>query len=592
MNRNNSHHLRRRLRRIRKFFSYYRPYRGLLALDLACAFVVSAVTLALPLLTRYITGVVLAGPGLHAPATLHTLYAFGAGTLGLIALYTVCNVFVDSRGHAMGAMMERDMRAELFAHYEKLSFRFYDRERVARLMTRLTSDLLSLAELYHHGPEDISISLFKLAGSFAILFSINPRLTLALSVFVPVMALYAVLTGRRMNRTLRACNERIGDINARAEDTLAGIRVVQSFANEEIEARKFAAANNRFLESRARGYRSEALCYTVLESFTQLITASVIVLGGAAIAGGTLTLPDLLAFLLCVSFLIEPALKLVNFLRLWKEGSVAFGRFMEILEIEPDIADRPGARPLRHVEGDIAFRRVRFRYQEDTGEVLSDLSLHIRAGEHLALVGPSGAGKTTLCSLIPRFYDVSAGAVLLDGRDIRDFTLPSLRGAIGMVQQDVYLFDGTVEENILYGRPGAAHDQVVEAAKKANAHEFILRLPHGYDTEIGQRGVRLSGGQRQRLSIARVFLKDPPVLIFDEATSALDNESERAIQDSTERLMRGRTTLVIAHRLSTVRSADRIVVLTEGGIAEEGTHDELMRRRGAYAALYNSQARL
>lgn len=569
--------------RSRKFLSYYQPYLRLLFADLACAFVVSAVTLALPLLVRHITRLVLEE---DAAAALDRIYLTGALMLALVAVHTLCNWFVDYRGHVMGAMMESDMRAELFAHFQRLSFGFYDEQRTGQLMTRISNDVFALTELFHHGPEDIVISLLKFTGAFVILIHINVELTLITFLFLPPMAAYAFYFNRRMSAALRESRDRIGDINAQVEDTLAGIRVVHSFANEAIEIEKFGRENGRFLASRSDAYQSEAYFYNGLVAFTQLITVAVVVFGGAAIVNASLDLADLLTFLLFIGVLIDPIQRYANFARLYQEGITGFHRFMEVLEVEPDIRDAPHAVDLTRVAGHVAFQDVSFRYNEDGAHVLRNISLTINAGEYVALVGSSGVGKTTLCSLISRFYDVTAGAILLDGRDIRDIRLRSLRGNIGIVQQDVYLFAGTVLENIRYGRPDAGREEVIAAAVRANAHDFIMALPHGYDTYVGQRGVKLSGGQKQRLSIARVFLKDPPVVILDEATSALDNESEKAVRDSLERLTANRTTLVIAHRLSTVRNAQKILVLTDGGIHEQGTHETLLDLGGVYASQY------
>ncbi len=571
--------------RLRKFFSYYEPYRGLLIADLLCAFVVSAVTLALPLCTNYITRMVLEG---HGPDTLARVYTMGAAMLALVLVYTVCNTFVDYQGHMMGTLMESDMRHELFAHYQRLSFRFYDEQKTGQLMTRLTSDLMSLSELYHHGPEDIAIAVLKLVGVFMILFSIDVRLSLIVALFVPIMLVYALFFNRKMNRAMRESKARIGDINAQVEDSLAGIRVVKSFTNEAIETTKFAYENQRFVDSRRAGYKNEAYFYEGTLAFTQLMSIVVIVFGGVGILGGTLDVADLLTYIFCVGILVDPIQRMVNFARLYQEGVTGFQRFMDMLEIAPEIEDAPDAVELAQIQGRITFRDVSFTYNEAYDHVLKQISLDIQPGEYVALVGPSGAGKTTLCSLIPRFYEVGAGSILLDSVDIRAITLRSLRSQIGIVQQEVYLFAGTVAENIGYGRLHASAEEIVAAAKKANAHEFIMALPDGYDTDIGQRGVKLSGGQKQRLSIARVFLKDPPIVIFDEATSALDNESERAVQASFEQLSNNRTTLVIAHRLSTIRNAQRIVVLTGDGIAEQGTHEALIARNGTYARLYNT----
>lgn len=572
--------------RTRKFFSYYRPYTGLLIADMACAFVLSVITLILPLAARYITKELLES---GSPTVLQEIYWVGALMVGLVGVYSLCEMFVDYQGHSMGARMESDMREELFDHYQKLSFAFYDEQRTGQLMTRLTNDIFWLTELYHHGAEDLVISLIMFVGAFLILININVPLTLVVFLFLPLMAVYAFYFNRRMNAALRVTKDRIGDINAQIEDTLAGIRVVKSFGNEEVEREKFVHANRRFVEARRAGYKSEAYFSTGMNAFTELLTIAVIVFGSVTIVNAQIDLADLVTYLLCVGILIQPIKRMVNFARLYQEGITGFARFMEALEVEPDIVDQPGAVDLPCAKGNIEFRNVSFRYREDHNDVLKNISLNIKAGEYIALVGTSGVGKTTLCSLIPRFYEVSEGAILLDGIDIRQITMRSLRQQIGIVQQDVYLFAGTVAENIRYGKRDACMEEIVEAAKQANAHNFIMRLPDGYDTDIGQRGVKLSGGQKQRLSIARVFLKNPPIIIFDEATSALDNESERAVQESLERLASNRTTLVIAHRLSTIRNAKRIIVLTGSGIDEQGTHEELIARNGSYAALYNVQ---
>jgi ATP-binding cassette, subfamily B, bacterial len=574
--------------RAKKFLSYYKPYRGLLLADLLCAIIISAAALLLPVSTNFITKNLLAKEG--TPGTLDKIYELGAAMLALVALQALCTLFVDYQGHVMGAKMERDMRRELFEYYQKLSFSFYDRQRTGQLMARITNDLLSLAELYHHGPEDLAIAALELTGVLVILAHIDRTLTLIVLCFLPVMFLFALHFSRRMIAALRLSKDRIGDINARVEDSLAGIRVVKSFTNEAFETARFNYENDRFLASRSEGYRSEAWFSGGMAAFTQLITIAVIVFGAAGIARSALDLADLLTFLMCVAVLIDPIRRLVNFARLYQEGSTGFDRFFEMLQMEPDLPDQAGAAELTRVRGEITFRNVSFRYADDSPLVLKNLSLEIRAGEFVALVGASGVGKTTLCSLIPRFYDATAGDILIDGRNVRDIRAQSLRQNIGIVQQDVYLFAGTVAENLRYGKPDASRDEIIEAAKQAHAHDFIMALPNGYETEIGERGVKLSGGQKQRLSIARVFLKSPAILIFDEATSALDNESERSVQESLHRLARNRTTLVIAHRLSTVRNAGRIVVLTDDGIAEEGTHAELIASGGAYARLYNTQA--
>ncbi|MEZ4727677.1 MAG: ABC transporter ATP-binding protein [Caldilineaceae bacterium] len=575
--------------RSKKFLSYYKPYMRLLLADLACALAVSVATLLIPLCVRYITKNILAE---ITPATLGQIYGMGAVMLALVVIYVVCNSFVDYQGHMMGALMERDMRAELFEHYQKLSFRFYDEQRTGQLLTRLTNDSFDLSELYHHGPEDLIISLLNFVGAFAIMVTINAQLAWLIFLFLPVMAVYVYYLNIRLKRSYRESKDRIGDINAQVEDTLAGIRTVKSFTNEGVEDQKFTHANNHFVDSRRDVYRSEMYYYGGLIAFTQLMPLAVVIFGGVSMVNGNLDLADLLTFLLYVGILIEPIKRFANFTRLYQEGIAGFERMMDVLEMAPDIQDAADAVELTQVQGNIEFRQVSFKYKEEQSYVLQNLCLAINAGEYVALVGASGVGKTTLCSLIPRFYEVNDGQILLDGVDIRKLRLSALRRQIGIVQQDVYLFAGHVADNISYGKLTACREELIAAAKQANAHEFIMALPHGYDTDIGQRGVKLSGGQKQRLSIARAFLKDPPILIFDEATSALDNESETAIRHALEQLTNNRTTLVIAHRLSTIRNAQRIVVLTGSGIAEQGTHEELIARGGVYANLYNVQARI
>ena len=575
--------------RARKFFSYYRPYIGLLSADMACAVIASAAMLTIPLCVRYITANLLQVGSTDA---LHQIYLMGGIMLGLIAIYAACHTFIDYQGHVMGALMERDMRSELFEHYQKLSFKFYDEHKTGQLMTRISHDTFDLAELYHHGPEDAVISFLNFIGAFVILMSINAKLALIAFLFVPVMGIYGFYTARKMYAALKKSSDKIGDINAQVEDSLAGIRVAKSFTNEEIEKKKFASENDRFLESRRKGYKAEAYFYDGLISFTQLMTVTIVIFGAASIVKGSMDLADLLTFLLYIVILIEPIQRLGNFIRLYSQGITGFNRFMDVLEVEPDIQDASNAEELDQVRGDIEFKAVSFKYREGHEHVLKDLSLKINVGEYVALVGFSGVGKTTLCSLIPRFYEVSVGEILVDGRDIKNLKLKSLRKNIGLVQQDIYLFAGTALDNIRYGKPDSTEEEIIAAAKQANAHDFIMRLPNGYSTDIGQRGVKLSGGQKQRISIARVFLKNPPIIIFDEATSSLDNESERAVQNSIERLMKNRTTLVIAHRLSTIRNAQRILVLTDKGIEEQGTHEELIALDKTYANLYNMQLRI
>jgi len=577
-----------RWKRLRQFLAYYRPHLPLLAADLACAVLVSATALALPLCANYVTKQVMQlSSGSDA---LAQIYLMGAVMLGLLALQIVATFFVDFQGHMMGGRIETQVRRELFEHCQKLSFSFYDRNRVGQLMSRITNDSLWLGEVFHHVPEEIAIISLKFVGVIVILAHIDIWMTCVILALAPVALIYSLHFARRMEQATAQSKKEIAAVNERVEDSLSGIRVVQSFANEALENQQFSAANAKFYHSRRLSYLSEAWFSLGTTAFAQLLTIAVIVFGALRVVAAQLSVADMLTFLLCIAVLVDPINRITTAVRWWQDGFTGFDRAMEILKTEPEIADRPGAIAMQRPRGAISFRDVSFRYDDDGAHVLDRLSFEIKAGEFVALVGPSGVGKSTLCALIPRFYEPAAGAILIDGGDIRDVTLASLRRHIGVVQQDVYLFAGTIAENLRYGRPEATEAEIVAAAKAADAHDFITALPHGYDTDIGQRGVKLSGGQKQRLTIARAFLKDPAILIFDEATSALDNESERAIQRSLQTLARNRTTIVIAHRLSTVRRADRLLVLSSRGIVEEGTHDALIAAGGAYAALYEAQA--
>lgn len=566
-----------------EFLSYYKPFRGIFAADMFFAFLGAATTLVIPLIVRYITGVVIFMP---REQMLHMIYELGAAMVLLVLVQCGSNYFIGNYGHVMGARIEFNMRQEIFEHYQKLSFSFYDNQKVGQLMSRITNDLFDITELLHHGPEDVVISFIKFTGTLAILIWLNPQLAAAAFVLIPVMFVYAYLLNKKMKRAFKRNREKVAEINAGIEDNLSGIRVVKSFANEDEEQRKFAVGNQGFLDSKKNSYFYMGQYHAGLNAFTTMITVLVVITGAVFLAEGNLRAPDLITFLLYVNNFTEPVQKLINFTEQFQNGISGYERFREMLAVEPEIKERENPVQAEQIKGDIRFDDVGFRYEEDQEKVLSHVSLHVKEGEYVALVGSSGAGKTTLCSLIPRFYEVTFGAVYVDGVDIRDYSLKSLRQNIGVVQQDVYLFAGTVIDNIRYGRPDATEDEIIEAAKNANAHEFIMNLPDGYATNIGQRGVKLSGGQKQCLSIARVFLKNPPILIFDEATSALDNESEKVVQESLEKLARNRTTFVIAHRLSTIRNAKRILVLTEDGIAEQGTHRELMEKKGVYYGLY------
>ena len=571
---------------IKKMLSYYKPYMRIFVADMFFALLEAAAVLVIPILVRYITQDVIYRP---ADEALHSICILGIFMVGLVAVECYCKYFISNYGHVMGARMEYDMRAEIFAHYQKLSFSFYDDQKVGQLMSRITSDLFDITELLHHGPENLVISVIKIVGAFVILMSISPLLTLAAFLLIPVMFLYAFYFNRKMKRAFRRNRVQIAEINAQIEDNLSGIRVVKSFANEGIERKKFKVGNDGFLDAKKDSYRYMGGYHAGLGAFTLLIQIVVLVTGAVFITRGMVSVADLITFLLYINIFTEPVKTLIDFTEQFQNGYTGFERFMEIINVKPDIRDRKNAVDMKHVKGDIEFDNVSFRYEEQSERVLNHINLSVKAGSYMALVGSSGAGKSTLCSLIPRFYDVTGGSIRIDGTDIRDIRLKSLRSHIGIVQQEVYLFVGTIYDNIRYGKPDATREEVIEAAKSANAHEFIMSMPDGYETDIGQRGIKLSGGQKQRISIARVFLKNPPILIFDEATSALDNESERVVQESLEVLAKNRTTFVIAHRLSTIRNAERILVLTEHGIEENGSHEELMAKDGVYKKLYNMQ---
>ena len=568
----------------RRFFGYYKPYMGLFLMDMFCAFLMAAISLAYPLIVRYITYNVLGVYEIDEALGIIIKLAFVM--LGLVIVEFGCNYFVTAKGHLMGTYMECDLREELFTHYQELSYSFYNNQKTGQLMSRLTNDLFNITELFHHGPEDIVISIIKLFGAFAILVNINVGLTLIVFAFIPVILIYSIVFNQKLNRAYKKSRANLAGINEGLEDNLSGIRVVKSFANEAEEIRKFKDSNRLYGSSKKMQYGYMGGFIAGMNALTTMVTIVVVVAGALFIATDRIHVADLLTYILYINNFVEPVKRLMNFTEQFQDGATGYERFREIMNIESEIKEKPDAKDLEHVKGDIVFDNVGFKYEDGTENVFSDISMNIPAGAYIALVGTSGVGKTTMCHLIPRFFDVSEGAIKIDGQDVRDVTLHSLRSNIGMVQQDVYLFAGTVRDNIRYGRLDATDEEIIEAAKNANAHEFIMGLPDGYDTYIGQRGVKLSGGQKQRLSIARVFLKNPPILIFDEATSALDNESEKIVQESLEKLAKNRTTIVIAHRLSTIRNAERIVVLTENGIAEEGTHDELLAKEGIYAALY------
>lgn len=573
---------------LKKLAKYYKPYLGTFILDMILAMMSAAVALVIPLVVRFITSKV---AYMSANEALSRIMIIVGVLFVLVLIQWGCNYYISNYGHVMGAKIEYDMRAEIFNHYQKLSYSFYDDQKVGQLLSRITSDLFDITELLHHGPENITISLIKIIGALCILSSIDLRLTIAAFVLIPFMLVFAYVLNKRMKRAFKRNRVRIGEINAQIEDNLSGIRVVKSFANEDIECEKFKKGNDLFLESKRDSYHYMGMYNAGLTAFTTMINVIVIAAGGIGIAKGWVNITDFVTFLLYINIFTEPVKVLIDFTEQFQNGYSGYERFLEILSVEPEIADKPDAKELTDVKGAITFENVSFRYKDGVDEVLSGVNLSVRPGEYVALAGPSGVGKTTLCSLIPRFYEVTGGSIKIDGTDIKDVTLKSLRDHIGVVQQDVYLFMGTIKENIRYGKPDATDEEVIQAAKLANAHDFIMSFENGYDTDIGQRGVKLSGGQKQRLSIARVFLKNPPILIFDEATSALDNESEQTVQESLEKLAKNRTTFVIAHRLTTIENAEEILMLTDDGIKERGTHEELMKLDGEYARMVKIHSR-
>ncbi|MEG0257696.1 MAG: ABC transporter ATP-binding protein [Christensenella sp.] len=569
----------------KSFIGYYKPYRGLFYFDMFCAFVVSVIDLAFPQILRFLTD------GLYTQNSDIILRALWVVAVSLVLMYLIrylCQYFITTWGHVMGARMESDMRRDLFDQMQRLSFSYYDKNNTGDMMSRIVSDLFDISELAHHGPENVFISALKIVGSFILLMMINVPMTLILLAVTGVMIFFSISKNKKMRAVFMDNRKKISNVNKQVQDSLAGIRVVKSFANEEVERKKFKHSNLEFLKSKQSSYKIMGTFQAGNNFFTGMLYAAVLVSGGFFVANGTLRVADLAIYALYIGIFVAPIDVLINFTEQFQKGFAGFKRFLEIMHIRPEIKDKKGAQPLAEVAGNITFDDVSFSYDDNT-HVFNNVAVKIKAGKTVALVGPSGGGKTTFCSLLPRFYDVSAGAVKIDGQDVRDVTLNSLRSAIGIVQQDVYMFGGTIRDNIAYGKPDATDEEVVSAARDANIHEFILSLENGYDTNVGERGVRLSGGQKQRIAIARVFLKNPQILILDEATSALDNESERHIQMSLEKLSKNRTTIVIAHRLSTIRNADEIIVMGTEGISERGTHEELLQKGGLYAKYYNMQ---
>lgn len=568
---------------IKRFLPYFKKYKGILAMDLFCAALTSICDLVLPMIVRYLTDIAATDV---SQLTVRLILSVGVLYLVLRVIDLIANYYMANIGHVMGAKIETDMRKDLFEHLQDLSYSYYNNTKVGQLMARITSDLFDVTEFAHHCPEEYFIAALKIVVSFCILCSVNVWLTVLIFAIIPFMIFFAMKFNTKMRTAFKKSRNQLGEINAQVEDSLLGVRVVKSFANEEIEERKFKEGNQGFLNIKKEMYRYMAGFQSTTRLFDGIMYIAVVVAGSLFMMEGSITAADLMAYLLYVVMLLNSVRRIVEFTEQFQRGMTGIERFIEVMDEEVEIQDAPDARELKHVKGEIIFDHASFRYNDSDEDVLTSIDLKIEAGENVALVGPSGAGKTTLCNLIPRFFDVTDGRILIDGTDIRDVTAHSLRSQIGMVQQDVYLFSGTVYDNIEYGKPGASREEIQEAAKLAGAHEFITQLAEGYDTFVGERGVKLSGGQKQRISIARVFLKNPPILILDEATSALDNESERIIQESLEKLAKGRTTLTIAHRLTTIRDAKTILVLTEEGIQEQGSHEELMAKGGLYSRLY------
>lgn len=570
---------------IKKFISYYQPYKVLFFADMLCALLISLIDLSFPQLLKFFNNNLFQQ---DSSIIINSLSLIAFALLGMYLLRFCCQYFITSWGHIMGARMESDMRQDLFNHFQRLPFSYYDKNNTGEMMSKIVSDLFDISELAHHGPENIFISLLKIIGSFILLSMINSKLTLILFIITLIMIAFSYLQNRKMHKVFMDNRKKIATVNARVQDSLSGIRIVKSFANEEIEEAKFSDSNLEFLSSKESSYNMMGIYQAGNSFFQGLLYTAVIIAGGYLIASNSMQIADLAIYALYIGILISPIEVLINSTEQFQKGYASFKRFVDILDETPEILNSPNAIDLTTVNGKIAFENVSF-YYDKTNEVLNNVNLQIPAGKTIALVGPSGGGKTTLCSLIPRFYDVNSGQITIDDIDIKAVTLKSLRNAIGIVQQDVYMFAGTVLENISYGNPTATFEEIVAAAKKANIHNFIMSLAKGYNSHVGEHGVKLSGGQKQRLAIARVFLKNPPILILDEATSALDNESEQHIQKSLEELATNRTTIVIAHRLSTIKNADEIIVINDNGIQEQGTHEKLLTQNGLYAKYYNMQ---
>lgn len=573
------------MKKLKRFIRYYGPYKHIFIFDMICAFTAAGVDLVFPIVVRFLLNEALAGTG---GASIDLIIKIGVLLLGLYIIQYGCNYFITAWGHIMGARMEYDMRNDIFNHLQKLSFTFYDNNKTGHLMSRIINDLFDISELAHHGPEEIFISVIKIIGSFIILLGVDWKLTLIVFAFIPLIIYFAYFYNKKMRSVFMRNRQKIANVNSQIEDSISGVRVVQSFSNEHLEYEKFKHGNKEFLYTKEESYSYMGKFYSGIVFFQGLIYVVTVIAGALFIKNGSIVATDLVAYLLYINTLLNPIRSLINFTEQFQKGMTGFERFLEVLDTEPDIVDRKDAIKINNVQGKIKFNNVSFKY-DDNAFVLRNINLEVDPGDTIALVGPSGGGKSTICSLIPRFYETTEGCILIDGTDIRDIKLKSLRQNIGIVQQDVYLFGGSVKDNIRYGKPGATEEEIIEASKRANAHDFIMELENGYDTDVGERGVKLSGGQKQRISIARAFLKNPPILILDEATSSLDNESEKVVQDSLENLSKNRTTFVIAHRLSTIRNAKTILVLTDEGIEERGNHSDLIKNNGIYARLYTTQ---